>query len=423
MISKIKKLIRPFIPKKIYRFFQPAYHFLIAFLGALLYRFPSKDIRVVAVTGTKGKTTTVEIINAILEEAGYKTALIGSLQLKVGSDSTLNPFGMSMPGLGYLQKFLRRAVAEKCDWAIMEMTSEGAKQFRHKFIELDAFIFTNLAPEHIESHGSFEKYLEHKKRIAELLSSSPKRRKVGIINADDDHAEDFVPLQATEVIRYSLKNAKPYTTDKNGITMHFNGVTMHSPLKGEYNVSNIIAAATFAQSFGVELPVISRALSKLRSIKGRGEHIKVSDKQQFDFVVDYAHTIESLEALYSAFPNQKKICILGNTGGGRDTWKRPGMAKVADTLCDEIILTTEDPYDEDPRHIIDDMIPGITKHTPKIIVDRQEAIREAIKIAQEGDVIFATGMGSQQYMCVAHSKKIPWDDARVAREELEKLFT
>lgn len=423
MISKIKKLIRPFIPKKIYRFFQPAYHFLIAFLGALLYRFPSKDIRVVAVTGTKGKTTTVEIINAILEEAGYRTALIGSLQLKVGTDSTLNPFGMSMPGLGYLQKFLRRAVAEKCDWAIMEMTSEGAKQFRHKFIELDAFIFTNLAPEHIESHGSFEKYLEHKKRIAELLSSSPKRRKVGIINADDDHAEDFVPLQATEVIRYSLKNAEPYTTDKNGITMHFKGVTMHSPLKGEYNVSNIIAAATFAQSFGVELPVISRALSKLRSIKGRGEHIKVSDKQQFDFVVDYAHTIESLEALYSAFPNQKKICVLGNTGGGRDTWKRPGMAKVADTLCDEIILTTEDPYDEDPRHIIDDMIPGITKHTPKIIVDRQEAIREAIKIAKEGDVIFATGMGSQQYMCVAGGKKIPWDDAKVAREELEKLFS
>lgn len=205
--------------------------------------------------------------------------------------------------------------------------------------------------------------------------------------------------------------------------MHFKEVTMHSPLKGEYNVSNIIAAATFAQSFGVELPVISRALSKLRSIKGRGEHIKVSDKQQFDFVVDYAHTIESLEALYSAFPNQKKICVLGNTGGGRDTWKRPGMAKVADTLCDEIILTTEDPYDEDPRHIIDDMIPGITKHTPKIIIDRREAIREAIKIAKEGDVIFATGMGSQQYMCVAGGKKIPWDDSKVAREELEKLFS
>lgn len=423
MISKIKKLVRPLIPKKIYRFFQPAYHFLIAFLGAVIYRFPSKNIRVIAVTGTKGKTTTVEIINAILEEAGYKTALIGSLQLKVGNDSTLNPFGMSMPGLGYLQKFLRRAVVEKCDWAIMEMTSEGAKQFRHKFIELDAFIFTNLAPEHIESHGSFEKYLEHKKRIAELLSSSPKRRKVGIINADDDHAEDFVPLQATEVIRYSLKDAEPYTTDKNGITMHFKGVTMHSPLKGEYNVSNIIAAATFAQSFGVELPVISRALSKLRSIKGRGEHVKVSDKQRFDFVVDYAHTIESLEALYSAFPNQKKICVLGNTGGGRDTWKRPGMAKVADTLCDEIILTTEDPYDEDPRHIIDDMIPGITKHTPKIIIDRREAIREAINIAKEGDVIFATGMGSQQYMCVAHGKKTPWDDSKVAREELEKLFS
>jgi UDP-N-acetylmuramoyl-L-alanyl-D-glutamate--2,6-diaminopimelate ligase len=427
----IKESLRPFIPKKIFKFFQPAYHYILAFLGALYYGFPSRKLRVVAITGTKGKTSTAEMINAILEEAGYKTALSGSLRFKIGDKSELNHFGMSMPGLSYLQNFLRKAVNEKCDWAVIEMTSEGAKQFRHKFIYLDAFVFTNLAPEHIESHGSFEKYSEHKQRIAKLLSESSKKRRVAIINSDDKAVNFFVPKKATEIIRYSLENAKPFVSDQNGITLHYKGVTIHSPLKGEYNVSNLVAAISFAEAFGIELPIISRGISNLSVIRGRGEHVKINQqpttsnqqrKQDFDVVVDYAHTIESLEALYKSFPNQKKICVLGNTGGGRDTWKRPGMAKVVDIYCDEIILTTEDPYDEDPKHIINDMMPGISRHIPKIVIDRREAIKEAIKIAKPNDVILITGMGSQQYMCVASGKKIPWDDARVANEELGKVL-
>ncbi len=430
----IKEFLRHLIPKKIFKFFQPAYHYFLAFFGATYYCFPSRNLRVVAITGTKGKTSTAEMINAILEEAGYKTALSGSLRFKIGNKSELNNFGMSMPGLSYLQKFLKKAINEKCDWAVIEMTSEGAKQFRHKFIYLDAFVFTNLAPEHIESHGSFEKYSKHKQRIAKLLSESPKKRRVAIINADDKAADFFVPRKATEVVRYSLENAKPFVSNENGITLHYKGVTMHSPLKGDYNVSNLVAAISFAEAFGIGLQVISHGISKLSVIRGRGEHVKIGDQQNFDVVVDYAHTIESLEALYKSFSNsiprensgsiskKKLICVLGNTGGGRDTWKRPGMAKVADTFCDTIILTTEDPYDEDPRHIIDDMMPGITRHIPKIIIDRREAVREAILIAKPNDVILITGMGSQQYMCVSGGKKIPWDDAEIAREALEKRF-
>lgn len=419
-MKEIKNFLRKCIPKKVFTFFQPAYHYLIAVCAVIVYGSPSRHIHIVAITGTKGKTTTAEIVNAILEEAGKKTALAGSLRFKIGDKSTHNPFGMSMPGLGYLQKFLRNAVRAHCDWAVMEMTSEGAKQFRHKFINLDAFIFTNLAPEHIESHGSFENYLAHKQRIATLLSESSKPRRVAIINSDDAHAEQFTPKRATEIIPYSLKDALSYTTNETGITLNIDGVTMHSPLMGEHNVSNIIAAITFAKAFGIELPVISRALSKLKTIRGRGE--KVEAGQDFDVIVDYAHTIESLEALYKSFPNERKICVLGNTGGGRDTWKRPGMAKVADTYCDEIILTTEDPYDEDPMHIIDDMLPGITHHKPHIVVDRREAIAKAFDLATTKSVVFISGMGSQQYMCVAGGKKVPWDDAKVAREELQKIL-
>lgn len=418
MIESIKNFFRPLIPRKVFVFFQPAYHYGIALFAAILYGFPSRRLRVVAITGTKGKTSTAEIINAILEEAGKKTALIGSLRVKLDNESKPNPYGMSMPGLGRLQKFLHEAVETHCDWAIMEMTSEGAKQFRHKFIDLDAFIFTNLAPEHIESHGSFEQYLAHKQRIATLLSDSHKSRRVAIINNDDEYAEQFVPMRATEVIRYQTADAGTFASDETGITMRVDGVTMHSPLVGAHNVSNILAAVAFARAFGIDMPVISRAVSKLKTIRGRGERVEAG--QDFTVIVDYAHTIESLEALYKTFPSQRKICVLGNTGGGRDTWKRPGMARVADTYCDEIILTTEDPYDEDPQHIIDDMLPGIAKHKPTIIIDRREAIAKAIDLAVTGDVVLMSGMGSQQYMSIANGKKIPWSDAEVAREELEK---
>lgn len=424
MLKHIKKII----PKKLFKALQPTYHLGLAYTGSVLYRFPSKKIRVVAITGTKGKTSTAEMVNAILEEAGYKTALGGSLRFKVGSDSKINPFGMSMPGRSYLQKFLRRAVNEKCDWVILEMTSEGAKQFRHMFIELDAFIFTNFAPEHIESHGSLEQYKKDKQRIAHLLSTSSKRRKVAIINSDDAHAEDFIPHNVSEVINFNLEKAKLYRSGTDGTTFQFDGVAIHSPLKGEFNISNMLAAANFAKAFGVETPVISRAFSKLSVIRGRGEHITLpssnpnKNKQTFDAVVDYAHTIESLEALYKTFPNQKKICVLGNTGGGRDSWKRIGMAKIADSYCDSIYLTTEDPYDEDPLKIIEDMKPGITKNTPTVLVSRREAIRAAIAEAEKNDVVLMTGMGSQQYMCVANGVKLDWDDARIVREELERKF-
>jgi len=422
----ILRAIERFIPKKIYRTLQPAYHFLLALAGAILYRFPSKQIRIVAITGTKGKTSIAEMVNAILEEAGHKTALGGSLRFKIGDESKQNPYSMSMPGRSFLQSFLRKAVKQGCDWAILEMTSEGAKQFRHKFIFLDAFIFTNLAPEHIESHGSFEKYLEHKKRIASLLNNRAKKVRTVIVNADDSYAEEFIPKGATQVIKVYLKDGEPWTTNENGMNFSFDGNIIHSPLKGEFNIMNALESCSFAKSIGIGTPVLVRAFSKLSSIRGRVEHITLPQnhplhlKQNFTAIVDYAHTIESLEALYKTFPNQRKICVLGNTGGGRDIWKRKGMAKIADKYCDEIILTTEDPYNESPMKIIEDMKVGITKHKPKTIVDRREAIHEAIKIAREGDVVLATGMGSQQYMCVTRGEKIPWDDANVIREEIER---
>src|SRR3989304_5968882 len=182
---KIKKMI----PKNLLDALRPIYHYILALTGAIIYRFPSRKINIVAVTGTKGKTSCVEIIGAILEEAGYEIALASTLRFKIGGESENNLFKMTMPGRFFLQKFLSRAVKGNCNYAVIEMTSEGAKQFRHKFISLDSLIFTNLAPEHIESHGSFEKYLEAKLRITKSLEKSSKSKKVIVANVDDEYGQ------------------------------------------------------------------------------------------------------------------------------------------------------------------------------------------------------------------------------------------
>ena len=168
-MNKILRIIEKFIPKKVFTFFQPAYHFALALVGEMIYRSPGKKIKVVAVTGTKGKTSTAEFINAILEEAGKKTALAGTLRFKIAEKSEPNKFKMTMPGRFFTQKFLRRAVDAKCEYAILEISSEAAKQYRHRFIDLNALVFTNMAPEHLESHGSYEKYLKAKLSIAKAL--------------------------------------------------------------------------------------------------------------------------------------------------------------------------------------------------------------------------------------------------------------
>jgi UDP-N-acetylmuramoyl-L-alanyl-D-glutamate--2,6-diaminopimelate ligase len=176
----------------------------------------------------------------------------------------------------------------------------------------------------------------------------------------------------------------------------------------------VIKAAQFA---GVPLPKISEALAALERIPGRTE--RINEGQPYQVIVDYAHTPDSLQALYDAYP-VRKICVLGNTGGGRDTWKRPEMGKIADEMCAEVILTDEDPYDEDPQQIVEQMAAGM-KRKPRIIMDRREAIHTALTLAQPGDAVLITGKGTDPYIMQANGKKLPWSDANVAREELRKL--
>ena len=421
-------VLRPLIPLPLFRALQSPYHFLLSYLGALRYHFPSRALTVIAVTGTKGKTSTTELINAILEEAGEKTALANTIRFKVGSDSKRNLFKMTMPGRFFQQRFLAEARGAGCRYAIMEMSSEGARQHRHRFIDLDALVVTNLAHEHIESHGSFEAYRSAKLSIAHQLSVSNKKRKLLLVNADDENLMPFRSIEDVETLLYTLQKVTPYRGDEAGSAFTYSSATIVSKLPGVFSIYNMLAAATLGSELGISLGIVKRALERTVLIPGRAERIE--EGQRFPVIVDYAHTPESLEALYKAFDDCRRICVLGNTGGGRDRSKRPKMGSIADQYCDAIILTNEDPYDENPRAILADMEGGIKKHKPEIILDRREAIGRSLRLANEltrGShqnrvAVLVTGKGTDPYLMETGGKKTPWSDAAVTRHELRKLL-
>ena len=418
-LEKILRSIEKIIPKKFYIWCQPAYHFSLAFISALIYRFPSRKIKVIGVTGTKGKSSTTEIINAILEQSGYKTALSNTIRFKIGETSSDNLYKMSMPGRFFIQRFIRKAVKEKCQYVVLEMTSQGSMNFRHKYIDLDAFVFTNLSPEHIESHGSYENYVNAKVKIACEMIKSNKKDRIIIVNSDDKESQRFLSCSSERKAIFSLKYAEPYSVGKQGLRFTLDGETIYSPLSGLFNLYNILASIATTKNLGIEKEIIKKSIENFSGIKGRVEKIEAG--QDFTVIVDYAHTTDSLDKLYQVFEGSKNICVLGGTGGGRDVWKRKEMGKIADKYCEEIILTNEDPYDEDPQKIISDVAQGIKDKTPSIILDRRLAIAEAVKRAEAGDVVLITGKGTDPYIMGPNGSKTPWSDAGVVREEIGKL--
>ncbi|HEY9481068.1 MAG TPA: UDP-N-acetylmuramyl-tripeptide synthetase [Candidatus Paceibacterota bacterium] len=420
MLDSILYFTRKLIPGPVFRFFQPAYHSFLAFLSALWYRFPSRHIKVIAVTGTKGKSSTTEIVNAILEEAGYKTALSNTIRFKIGTKSRENLYKMSMPGRFFIQRFLRRAVQAGCQYVIMEATSQGALFKRHAFISFDALIFTNIAPEHIEAHGSFENYVQAKLSIAKAVANSSKGA-IFVGNTDDVQYPRFAALPWKVIRPYSLSDGKPYNIFREGLAFTYEGNLIRSPLSGEFNLANILAAITFARTQDVSVDMCQKAIENFSMIPGRVQ--KIDEGQDFTVVVDYAHTPDSLQKLYDLYRGTRKIAVLGNTGGGRDTWKRDEMARIAETECDEIILTNEDPYDDDPMKIVTDMAGAMKEKKPHIVMDRREAIRFAFSLARPGDSVLITGKGTDPYIMGPDNSRIPWSDAEVTREELRRLTT
>ncbi|MEA3453117.1 MAG: UDP-N-acetylmuramoyl-L-alanyl-D-glutamate--2,6-diaminopimelate ligase [Patescibacteria group bacterium] len=426
----IKKILKKIIPLKFLRLYYQAF----PALGALLYRFPSRKLTVIGVTGTNGKSTVVELITNILQEAEFKVASISSVRFQIKDQVWQNDLKMTMPGRLKIQRFFKKAVNADCKYVVLEVTSEGIKQFRHKFINFNTVVFTNLTKEHIEAHGSFENYRKTKGKLFKNRGV-----KTVIVNTDDENAEYFLNFNIdkkwgycidrkeikTKIVAKELETIKGKKLEslEDGIRMQIKGVKFNLKLLGEFNAYNTLAAVCTGLSEGISLEKIKQALEKIDGVSGRMELVV---KEPFKVYVDYAHTPNALENVYKTLAGNRLICVLGSCGGGRDKWKRPEFGRIAANYCSQIILTNEDPYGERPQKILKDIEKGILEYdTPsinhKLIFNRKGAIKEALALARVGDTVIITGKGSEPWMCVANGKKIPWDDRKIVREEIEKL--
>ncbi len=415
----IKHNLRRFTPAPLLSL----YHFVLALLGAAVYRFPSRSLIVIGVTGTNGKSSTIEFINSIFEAAGYTTAISSSIRIQIGSHEQQST-GRSMPGRFFIQRFMRQALDAHCSVAIIEMTSEGARQHRHRGIALDCLVFTNLAPEHIESHGSLAAYADAKFQLGLALKRSAKRPRVMVANADDSESARYLALPVEKTIGFTLADTAKWSAAGNGGHFHLDDTDISVHVAGDFNIKNAMAAAEVARAFGIHIADIKRGIEHIVHIPGRVEQLDCG--QEFTVVIDYALTPDALEALYKTYGDRKKICVLGSAGGGRDVWKRPVLGVIADTYCESVILTNDIAYDEDPFTIFNDIARDM-KRKPEIIADRRLAIRRAIALANahpiKSDVaVLITGMGIDAEITNANGDIESWSDIDVAREELETLL-
>ena len=461
LLNKLLNLGRKIIPRRVFRRAQPVYHWGLAMLGAVIYGFPSRAMTVIAVTGTKGKSTTVYMISKIFEEQGLPVAAVGSLGFKIKERTWPNNLKMTLPGRMKLQKFLYRAKKAGCKYVVLEATSEGIVQNRLAGVLVDCAVYTNLHREHLESHGSFENYMAAKQKL--FLKTDD----IHVLNIDDPYFEKFANFPARRKITYgkefgdiSLKNykllASPKPTAERGQTTNYK---LDLKLLGNFNQYNALAALAVAKAYGLNMDKAVASLNSIMSVPGRMEIIHAP--QGFDIVIDYAHTPDSLELVYETLKTElnspsttlgtstqtrrRLVCVLGAAGGGRDKWKRPEFGKIAAQYCDEVILTNEDPYDENPAEILEQISAGFSKSqipttipqrgtknnvpivaepsmsNPKSqkILDRKEAIKKALTLAQTGDIVVITGKGSETSMAIAGGNKVPWSDKEIVKGILQ----
>lgn len=438
-----KELIKKFIPGFLLRW----YHKTLALAANIFYGFPSNKLIVIGVTGTNGKSTTVHLISKMFEGAEYKVGATSTVGFKVAGEECLNKKKMTMLGRFALQKLLRQMVDAGCRYAVIETSSQGVEQFRHLGVNYDVAVFTNLTPEHIEAHGGFKNYKKAKGKFFAHLTAKPRKTingktvpKVSVVNLNDKYSDYFLNFSADQKYGYGvrLKNknqkliqAENVMSGVDGVNFTVNGVPFHLKLLGEFNVYNSLAAVAVGLSQGLSLEAISGALGKISGVPGRMEFI--NEGQNFKVLVDYAPEPESMRQLYKTIRSSgftsagaKIIHVLGSAGGGRDKSRRPILGRIAAENADYVIITNEDPYDENPMEIINQVADGAVGKQENVnmfkILDRGEAIAKALSLARENDLVIITGKGSEQAICVADNKKIPWDDRSEVGEILKNKF-
>jgi len=421
------------------------YHYLCAWTGALRFRWPSRKLIVIGVTGTKGKSSVCYLLYSLLQHLGIKTALSSSQYFYIGDERRDNESRITMPGRWFLQKFLYQAVLAQSEVAIIEVTSEGLVQHRHRFIDFDIVVFLNLHPEHIEHHGGYTNYRQAKGLLFyNLLHGQHKLfrgqmiKKTSVINLDDAEADYFLSFPAEQKLTFSISEHQSSSThtqpDKvtlaaTGTKFSLEGTNFSLKLWGKENLANVIAALTVLKALGMSPKVSRDFLSNTTGLPGRFEVIK--HPAGFKVIIDYAHTPVSIEALYQnlwqLFKPKRLLCLVGAAGGHRDKWKRPIIGELAAKYCQEIVISNEDPFTDDPEIILKAIETGVKRyldehdfHKPyEIIPDRKSAILHLIQKAQRGDLVVLIGKGAETTI-ETPTGPIPWNERAVVEEILKE---
>lgn len=399
--------------------------YAMAFISAAYFGYPAEELKTIGITGTKGKTTTTYMVKSILENAGYKVGLIGTIEAIIG-DKVI-PAANTTPESFIIQKYFREMADAGCDCVVMEVSSQGLMLHRTQGFVFDFGIFTNIEPDHIgpNEHRDFEHYLSCK---ALLL----KQCRVGIVNRDDEHFDKIVEGHTCKLETYGFSGDADLRAEEAklvsgkgylGISYQLRGLLefpVEIDIPGKFSIYNSLTAIAICRHFNVSEENIIKAL-KTAKVKGRIEMVKVSD--EFTLMIDYAHNAMALESLLSTlreYHPHRLVCLFG-CGGNRSRYRRYEMGEVSGKLADLTIITSDNPRNEEPQAIIDDIKTGISKTQGKYveIIDRKDAIRYAIRNGEPGDIIILAGKGHEDYQEIK-GKKYPMDERVLIAEILEE---
>lgn len=424
-----KKLIRQLLPQPAIKVAEKSYRKSRGLFWRSIYGYPSRGLRVVAVTGTNGKTTTCSYINKMFQSSGLKTAVYTTAYFEIDGVQTPNTTHMTVSSEAAVQKFFSKARKAGVDWVVMEITSHALDQGRGDGIKVEIAVVTNLTQEHLDYHRTMQAYAAAKAR----LLTSPYNPNWCVLNADDKWFSYFKGKSGGQVLSYGEKTSADlqlttYDLSANGSSLaaRYNGehIAFTSQLIGKFNAYNALAAYAVGLAAGLGTEVISKGLATLESVPGRMEQVNAG--QKFNVIVDYAYTPDALENVLTTVKEitKGKVSIVFGATGDRDKTKREPMGEVVGRLADKIYLTDDETYSEDGDTIREQVFSGLKKvkagTKTTVIADRREAIRAAFAAANAGDTVMLTGMGHQDYRNM-NGKKVVWDEREVARQELANI--
>jgi UDP-N-acetylmuramoyl-L-alanyl-D-glutamate--2,6-diaminopimelate ligase len=447
-----RSIVKKIVPRDAFKKVEPYGHLGEAVAFNIKNGFPGKGLKVIGVTGTNGKTTTCFLIHKMLTEAGYKTGLMTTVAYGVGNDIKPQIEHMTTSSVPVLHQRLKQMKAQGAEWLVLEVTSHALAQYRTWGIPLHLAVMTNITHEHLDYHGTFERYLEAKRMLFTQANRNKKGLRIGIANADDPNASNFTSAIENPVT-YGLKDgdlrASKVQLTPAGSTyvakIDTDTYDITCRLPGSFNVSNSLAAVAVGRAIGLNKKQIEQGISALYSVEGRME--RITEGQVFDVIVDYAHTPDSYEKLFKDLKPvvKKKLIVLFGSAGRRDEAKRAVQGKLAGRYADEVVVTEEDDRDMDGQAIMEEIAAGAEKSGKQrdrnlfLVHDRAQAIAFAFKRARKGDTVLLLGKGHEKDILrngpkAAQLRHLPqddhdpdrvvefkWDEVATARKALKAL--